>query len=67
MEARREKPMAVTASGISAEKLQALNWGSMWSQNLIFVTLGNIVGGAFFVGVVYYFIYVRGSDAGSAE
>jgi len=58
---------AVTASGISAEKLQALNWGSMWSQNLIAVTLGNIVGGAFFVGVIYYFVYVRGTDAGSTE
>jgi formate/nitrite transporter FocA (FNT family) len=28
-------------------------------DNLIPVTLGNIVGGSFFVGVVYWFIYLR--------
>jgi len=54
---------AVAASGKTTEQLAALNWGSMWSQNLISVTLGNIVGGAVFVGAVYYFLYVRGTDA----
>ena len=53
---------AVAASGKTAEELTALNWGSMWSQNLITVTMGNIVGGAVFVGVVYYFLYVRGTN-----
>jgi len=55
-------PKAIEASGKSAEQLAALNWGTMWSQNLISVTLGNIVGGAVFVGVVYYFVYVYGTD-----
>jgi len=54
---------AVEASGKTPEQLAALNWGSMWSQNLISVTLGNVVGGAIFVGAVYYFLYVRGTDA----
>jgi formate/nitrite transporter len=31
-----------------------LNWVSMWTNNLIVVTLGNIVGGMFFVGVIYW-------------
>ena len=52
-------PSAVEASGKSAEQLAGLNWGAMWTNNLIAVTLGNIVGGAIFVGVVYYFVYVR--------
>jgi formate/nitrite transporter FocA (FNT family) len=52
-------PAAVTASGKTTEQLAGLNWGSMWTNNLISVTLGNIVGGAIFVGVVYYFVYVR--------
>lgn len=50
---------AVAASGISAEQLSQLNWTSMWTQNLISVTIGNIVGGAIFVGIVYWFLYVR--------
>jgi formate/nitrite transporter FocA (FNT family) len=55
-------PGAVEASGKTAEQLTALNWTTMWSNNLIVVSLGNIVGGAIFVGVVYYFLFVRGTD-----
>jgi formate/nitrite transporter len=31
-----------------------LNWVTMWTNNLIIVTLGNIVGGMIFVGVIYW-------------
>lgn len=31
-------------------------------QNLIPVTLGNIVGGSIFVGLIYWFIYLRGEN-----
>jgi formate/nitrite transporter len=31
-----------------------LNWVTMWTNNVIVVTLGNIVGGLFFVGVIYW-------------
>jgi formate/nitrite transporter len=31
-----------------------INWVSMWTSNVIPVTLGNIVGGLFFVGVIYW-------------
>ena len=55
-------PAAIAASGKTVEQLEALNWGSMWTNNLITVTAGNIVGGAIFVGVVYYFLYVRGTN-----
>jgi formate/nitrite transporter FocA (FNT family) len=34
----------------------------MWTNNLITVILGNVVGGAIFVGVVRYFLYVRGTN-----
>ncbi|MGF7058175.1 formate/nitrite transporter family protein [Brassicibacter mesophilus] len=33
-------------------------WLSIWTDNLIPVTLGNIVGGAIIVPVVYYIVYV---------
>ncbi len=38
-------PTKITAS---------VNWVSMWTANLIPVTIGNIVGGMFFVGVIYW-------------
>lgn len=44
--------------GITAQQLGALNIGSMFS-NLGPVTLGNIVGGGIFIGVAYYFAYIR--------
>lgn len=47
--------------GVSAEKLAALNWNSFLIRNLLPVTLGNIVGGAVFVGGVYWFVYLRNS------
>lgn len=54
---------ATAASGLSVDQLAALNWGTMFSQNIIVVTLGNIVGGAIFTGVVYWWIYVRATPA----
>jgi formate/nitrite transporter len=54
---------AVTASGKSAEQLSELNWSTMWTQNLVIVTIGNLVGGALFCGLVYWYLYVRGSKA----
>ena len=53
---------AVQASGLSPDQLASLTWGAMFKQNLIAVTLGNIAGGAIFVSMVYYWLYVCGSD-----
>ncbi|HOJ31414.1 MAG TPA: formate/nitrite transporter family protein [bacterium] len=36
-----------------------LTWGNFIIKNLIPVTLGNIVGGAIFVGTAYYFAYLK--------
>jgi formate/nitrite transporter FocA (FNT family) len=35
--------------------LDGLNWISLFTKNLIPVTLGNLVGGAGMVGVLYWF------------
>jgi formate/nitrite transporter len=32
----------------------SVNWVTMWTANIIPVTIGNIVGGMFFVGVIYW-------------
>jgi formate/nitrite transporter len=37
-----------------------VTWSNFLVDNLVPVTLGNIVGGAVFVGLVYWFVYLRG-------
>lgn len=56
-------PAWVEASHLSPEILQSLNWGNFIVNNLIPVTLGNIVGGGFFVGMVYWFAYLKKNNA----
>ena len=52
--------------GVYLADTSALTWGSFLMKNLIPVTLGNIVGGAVFVGAAYWFIYLRRSGRGGA-
>lgn len=47
---------------VSADQLSGLNWGTIWTGNLIPVTIGNIIGGAVLVSTVYWFAYVRDSS-----
>jgi formate/nitrite transporter len=44
----------VEASYVSAENLANLNWLTLFTKNLLPVTLGNIVGGAVMVGALYH-------------
>jgi formate/nitrite transporter len=53
---------AVVASGKSSETLAALNWTTMWTQNIGIVTLGNLIGGALLTGAVYWWLYVKKTD-----
>jgi formate/nitrite transporter FocA (FNT family) len=39
--------------------LSGLTWERFVTVNLIPVTIGNIIGGALMVGLVYWFIYLR--------
>ncbi len=41
------------------ENFSHLTWGNFLIGNLVPVTIGNIIGGAFMVGLVYWFIYLR--------
>ena len=48
-------PSGIFVTGIDPTKAVAtVNWVNMWTNNVIPVTLGNIVGGLFFVGVLYW-------------
>jgi formate transporter len=43
----------------SAADFGGLTWGRFLLGNLLPVTLGNVIGGAVLVGVVYWFVYLR--------
>jgi len=47
------------ASGLSPEAYAGLSWGSFFIHNLIPVTIGNMIGGVFFVAAVYWVVYLR--------
>jgi formate/nitrite transporter len=51
---------AAVEMGVSAEQIDGLTWGSFLSHNLLPVTIGNIIGGAVFVGFLYSFLYLTG-------
>lgn len=50
---------AAIADKITPEKLEMLNWNTFFVNNLVPVTLGNIVGGCVFVAGIYWFTYIR--------
>ena len=58
-----KNPHIVEVSGYSAEQLTNLSV-SGFLENLVPVTLGNIIGGAVMVALVYYFIYLHGRGEG---
>ncbi len=47
-------PMGIFLGGVT--------WSQFFMNNMIPATLGNIVGGAIFVGAIYWWTYLRGSD-----
>lgn len=55
----KANPAWVAASGIAPDKLTNLNWGTFMINNLVPVTLGNIVGGGVFVAGIYWFVYIK--------
>jgi formate transporter len=48
-----------TAIGSSPAAYESLTWGGFFVNNLLPVTIGNIIGGSVMVGAVYWFIYLR--------
>lgn len=49
--------------GKTAENFPHLTWGNFFIANLLPVTIGNIIGGAVMVGVVYWAVYLRGKKS----
>ncbi|MBQ9971944.1 MAG: formate/nitrite transporter family protein [Firmicutes bacterium] len=55
----KSNELYVTMSGLSAEALAGLNVQNFLIANLLPVTLGNIVGGAGFVALAYFYAYKK--------
>ena len=55
----KSNPLYLEAAHKTAEEAAKLNIPSMFMNNLIPVTIGNILGGAIFVAGVYYFLFVK--------
>ena len=51
--------VAMTKYGITAEKIATLNWKNFLLTNELPVTIGNIIGGMLFIGVVMYIVYSK--------
>ncbi|PLW76134.1 formate transporter FocA [Cohaesibacter celericrescens] len=49
------------ATGRTAAEFADLTWTHFFINNLLPVTIGNIIGGGFLVGLCYWFIYLRPS------
>lgn len=60
--AKADFGQAALDAGLSAAALDSLNWQGFFVNNLIPVTLGNIAGGAVFVGIIYYLCYRSRND-----
>jgi formate/nitrite transporter len=54
----KNEPGLAKAAGVSTDQLAKLDLGGFLT-NLTAATLGNIVGGAVLVGLVYWFVYLR--------
>lgn len=57
------KLSAVADAGKTAASYANLTWGTFLINNLLPVTIGNIIGGGFMVGLVYWFVYLRKAAA----
>jgi formate transporter len=53
-------------AGTTADGYSHLTWGSFFVHNLIPVTIGNMIGGVFFVALVYWVIYLRNKSPKTA-
>jgi formate/nitrite transporter FocA (FNT family) len=47
--------------GKTADSFTHLTWSNFFITNLVPVTIGNIIGGAIMVGLIYWLVYTRKS------
>ncbi|HJJ29343.1 MAG TPA: formate/nitrite transporter family protein [Methanocorpusculum sp.] len=61
-------PAAIITNLITnGEAVAHLDWGGMWVNNIIWATLGNIVGAVVFMAMLYYYMYKKDIKAALSE
>jgi formate/nitrite transporter FocA (FNT family) len=55
----RLDPAFAASTDVPEASMHALTWGAFLGRNLLPVTIGNVIGGAVLVGLVYWFVYLR--------
>ena len=55
-------PQFIEAIASAGVNLDGLNWGTFLVNNLLPVTIGNIIGGAVLVAAVYWSVFLRNKD-----
>ena len=63
----RLDPGFAASGGLPAPAVHALTWESFLRRNLLPVTIGNVIGGALLVGLVYWFVYLRDRSPSGAR
>jgi formate transporter len=58
---------AIAEAGRTAAHYADLTWGTFLINNLLPVTIGNIIGGAVMVGLIYWFVYLRSAREQGAD
>ncbi len=58
----KKQDVVQAAGGPAAEATSSLTWTGFLTDNLLPVTIGNVIGGGLLVGAVYWLVYLRGSQ-----
>lgn len=59
----RANPTLWSQLNMDGSQFESLTWGNYLIHNLLPVSIGNIIGGAIFVGLAYWFIYLRKTNS----
>ncbi len=63
----KDEEAVIAAGGPAADATTGLTWTGFLFDNLLPVTIGNLIGGGLLVGGIYWLVYLRGSQrAGDA-
>ena len=63
----KTNPAFLEAAHKTAADVSAINLPNMFINNLLPVTIGNILGGLVFVGAVYYFLFLKEDKVATKE
>jgi formate/nitrite transporter FocA (FNT family) len=60
----KDKAAVRDAAGVDLAALDNLTWSGFLIDNLLPVTIGNIIGGGLLVAAIYWLVYLRPKESG---